>query len=57
MTLDAIKLASANDTTIQTEDGKWHDIKKLNDSEINKEELSALRSVKDERTLWNSFIA
>ena len=31
-----------------TENGKCHDIKKLNDSEINKEQLSALRSVKDE---------
>ena len=62
MTLDEVKLTSVNDTTIQkaielTENGKWHDIQKLNYSEINKEELSALRSVKYECTLWNSFIA
>ena len=46
ITLDEVKLASINDKTIQkaielTENGKWHVIKKLNDSEINIEELPA----------------
>ncbi|XP_052780716.1 uncharacterized protein K02A2.6-like [Mya arenaria] len=53
MTLDEVKSASISDSTIRkaielTENGKWYEIKTLSDLKINKEELSALRSVKDE---------
>jgi hypothetical protein len=56
MTIDEIKMESLKDKTMQkavefTKNGKWYELKTLNDPEIDKEELSSFRSIKDELTI------
>ena len=61
MSLDEVKMASANDKTIQkaiefTRTGQWFRIKEVKDPEIDIEELQAYRSVRDELSVHTDNI-
>ncbi|XP_052809099.1 uncharacterized protein K02A2.6-like [Mya arenaria] len=61
MTLDEVKLATTQDKTMMkaieyTKYGKWHNIKTIENPEISLEELTSLRSVKDELTVHGKTI-
>ncbi|XP_060569033.1 uncharacterized protein K02A2.6-like [Ruditapes philippinarum] len=61
MTVDEVKMESLKDKTMQkavefTKNGKWYELKTLNDPEIDKEELSSFRSIKDELTVYNETL-
>lgn len=59
--LDDVKMESSKDKTIQkaielTQNGKWFEVKNLNNPDIDKEELQALKSVKDELTVYSGTV-
>ena len=61
MTLNEVKCESLNDKTIQqaieyTRNGKWFELKKLQDSEIDILELQSYRSIQDELVIHNENI-
>ena len=53
MTLDEVKQGTLNDKTLMkaiqfAKNGRWHEVKSINDMEISAERLTALKSIKDE---------
>lgn len=61
MNMDEVKMETSKDHTLQkaisyVRSGAWHHMKTLNDSNIDMEELSAMRSIKDELTIHSDNV-
>ena len=61
MTLDEVKQGTLNDKTLMkaiqfAKNGRWHEVKSINDREISAERLTALKSIKDELTVHNDTV-